>query len=120
MEDVVADEVPAPVITLTVTNTNQVFISITNGVGSVNYELYRKPALANPSYPWALSVIGTQGQTNFTVNMGLDAAGFFQAAVGSDWDGDGIPNFIDADPSNAGVGALALTIDAPVNGSVIQ
>lgn len=110
----------APGLTFVQTSSNQFQITITNGSSSMNYEVYRTPVLDDPFYPWLLHIIGNQGQTNFTVGMGIETMGFFQAAVGSDWDQDGIPNWQDAQPSSTNVGRLTITIDSPVNGTNIQ
>ncbi len=115
----IADDVPTPVIRISATNTNQVSILITNGVSFANYELYRRPML-DTNWGWYLHTIGTQGQTNFIADMGVESIGFFQIAVGNDWDGDGATNFLDADPGNASVGILSITIESPVNGSVFN
>jgi len=112
---------PAPGLTIALTNTDQVRIVITNGSSAVNYEIYRTPVLGDGlNYPFILHLIGTQGQTSFVANMGIDTRGFFSAAVGSDWDGDGIPNFQDAQPSSTNAGVLSITIDNPLNGANIQ
>lgn len=117
---VVAQSVPDPGLTITVFNTNQLQLKITNGVGTANYEIYRTPILDDPTYPWTLHLIGTLGQTNFTADMGIETIGFFKATAGLDWDGDGIPNWLDAQPGNTNVGALTITIDSPVDGANLQ
>lgn len=111
--------VPQPGMTISVTNGNQLFVQITNGVSTVNYELYRTVAL-DPLYPWTLHIIGTQGQTNFVADMGIQTQGFLQTAIGSDWDQDGVANLNDADPSNPAVGILTLTIQSPADGTVFN
>ena len=63
---------------------------------------------------------GTPGQTNFTVSEGMMLSGFFEAAIGTDWDGDGIPNYMDGNPIDPNVGALTITIDSPANGTVFN
>jgi hypothetical protein len=114
-----ADDVPQPVLKITQTATNEFQIQITNGVTFANYELYRRPVLENPVFPFTLHIIGTQGQSNFTVTAGVDTTGFFIAAIGSDWDGDGIQNYQDAQPSSAGAGVLTISIVDPANGAVV-
>jgi len=113
-------DVPAPVLQATLVSTNQVNVLITNGVGTANYELYWTPVIADPIYPWTLLSIGTLGQTNFGVLMNYSEIGFIRAAIGSDWDGDGVQNYRDGNPSDASVGALTITIDSPTNGTVFN
>jgi len=110
----------APILTITSFGTNQFSITITNGDISANYELYRTPVLVDPNYPWTLEIEGLVGQTNFTVDMGSDPSGFFRAGVGVDADGDGVPNYMDGDPNNPSVGALTITIDSPLAGTVFN
>ena len=69
----------------------------------------------NPLY-----LIGNQGQTSFVASFGIETRGYFRAAVGSDWDGDGIPNYQDAQPNNPATGILTITIDSPANGSTVD
>jgi hypothetical protein len=111
---------PQPVLIMTPTGTNQFLIVITNGASYANYELFHTPLLGDPAYPWTLQVEGTLGQTNFSVNMGMMLSGYFKAAVGNDWDGDGVLNSMDGNPSDANVGALSITIDSPTNGTVFN
>jgi hypothetical protein len=117
----VAAQVPQPGVTISLISTNQVQIDITNAVSTANYELYRTPVLGDPAFPWNERLtIGSLGQSNFTATIGIEQVGFFKVAVGSDWDEDGIPNYIDAQPSNPAVGALVITIDSPANGSTVD
>ncbi len=111
-----AQSIPAPGMAVSLTGTNQLLISITNGVTNANYELYYTPVLGDAAYPWTQLAVGTVGQTNFTVDRGVSSQSFYLLAVGLDWDNDGIPNTEDADPNNASVGRLTITIDSPSNG----
>jgi hypothetical protein len=110
----------APVMTIAPTGTNQFSIVITNGVTNVNYELFWTPSLNDPAFPWTLAVEGAQGQTNFTVDGGVSPIAFFRANLGSDFDGDGVPNWMDANPYDPTVGALTVIINSPTNGAVVQ
>ena len=102
----------APVLSIAPTGTNQLLITITNGVGTANYELWWTPVLDNTvDYPWTTVAVGTPGQTNFTVNIEPYPAGFYEAV----WDTNSIPLWEAANPSNPGLGILALTIDNPTN-----
>lgn len=105
-----------PVLTIAPTGTNQLLITITNGVDTGNYELWWTPVLADPAYPWTAAVIGNQGQTNFTVNIGPYSSGFFRVVV----DTNTIPLWEAADPNNPSAGILTVFIDSPANGSVVQ
>jgi hypothetical protein len=107
----------APVLTITATGTNQVSITITNGVSTNNYDLYWTPVLGNTvDYPWKASVIGSTGQTNFIVNKSVWQSQFFRVLV----DTSGIPVYELADPNNPGAGILTVFIDSPTNGAVLQ
>lgn len=109
----------APGLKITTLNTNQFQVSITNGLNTVNYELYRRLTL-DPLNPWVIHQIGTMGQTNFTISMGIDTSGYILGGVGSDWDGDGLKNAFDAQPSNPAVSNLVITIESPVSGTVFN
>ncbi len=112
--------VDPPVLTISNLSSNQFSVMITNGDATANYELYWAPVLANPSYPFSLLIVGTTGQTNFSIDAGAWQSLYFRASVGIDWDADGIPNYMDANPSDASIGALTVTIDSPVNGSELN
>jgi hypothetical protein len=109
--------VPQPGLTISRLSSNQVTIQITNGVSYANYEIYRTPLLSDPAYPFTLHLIGGMGVTNFNASFGIDIMGYFRAGIGSDWDQDGIPNFMDGNVSDTNVGPLRITIDNPTNGS---
>ena len=109
-----SDDVPG--LRLQLLSSNQFQLTVTNGVATNNYEIYRRLAF-DPLYPWNLHLMGTNGQTNFTASMGIDTTGFFQARAGNDSDGDGVPNWKDADPYNSGVGVLTINIDTPAHGA---
>ncbi len=112
-------EIPQPGITIAVINTNQVLITITNGASFANYELYRR-TLIDAGHLWKQEgTSGAQGQTNFIADMRVDLS-FFQVGVGTNWDGDGAPNFDDGDPLDPAVGILTVTIDSPTQGGIFQ
>lgn len=114
-------QVPQPGLTVALSSTNQLQIVITNGSSTVNYEIYRTPVLGDEeNYPFVLHLIGNPAQTSFVANFGIETRGWFRAAVGSDWDGDGIQNYLDAQPSSTNAGILSITIDSPANGANIQ
>jgi hypothetical protein len=105
-----------PGLSIARTGTNQLFISITNGISTNNYDLYWTPVLANQNYPWTVAGVGTPGQTNFTVSMSASPAGFYRVLV----DDYTIPLWEAADPNNQSAGILSVFIDSPTNGAVLQ
>ncbi len=107
-----------PVLTVAPTGTNQLLITITNGVsGTGSYELWTTPVLGDAvDYPWTTVVVGTNGVTNFTVNIGPYPAGFYRAVL----DTNSIPLWELADPNNPGAGILNVWIDNPTNGSTLN
>lgn len=115
-----AQSVPQPVVRLTPLGSDEYKIAITNGVSFANYELYHTPVLADAAYPWTLAEIGTMGKTNFFYTNSILSENFFQVTVGLDWDGDGIDNWLDGDPSNTNTLTLDIFIDSPVNGTVFN
>jgi len=112
---ILAQGIPQPVLTITPAVSNQVVITITNGVSIANYDLAWTPFLNNPAYPWTDAAIGGTGQTNFTVGVTWPTA-FFRAVV----DTNGVPLWEAADPNNPSAGILTVFIDSPANGSVVQ
>ena len=116
----VTQAVPPPVLTIAPTNGTQFLISITNAVATTNYEIYRTPVLLNTNFPWLLHIVGDVGQSNFVVDMQAEPMGYFRAGVGSDWDADGVPNSMDANPNDPTIGALTITIDSPTNGATLN
>ena len=113
---VIAQSIPQPVLAITSVVSNQMTITITNGVSYGTYDLYSTPVLANPAYPWTTAMTGTNGQTNFTVNLGPYTTGFYEVVV----DTNAIPIWELADPNNPGAGILTVFIDSPANGAVLQ
>jgi hypothetical protein len=112
-----AQDIPQPVLAITAIASNQMTITITNGVSSGIYDIYTTPVLANEAaYPWTAAVIGTNGQTNFTIILGPYPAGFYRAVV----DTNSVPIWAAADPSNPSAGYLAVFIDSPANAAVLQ
>lgn len=110
----------APVLKVAQTSTNQIQITITNGVATNIYEVLWTPILADPNYPWTSLAAGSQGQTNFLVTFGATEAAFFRVQIGTDADGDGIPDWQDSRPNDASKGILTISIESPANGSTIN
>jgi len=106
-----------PYLTIAPTGTNGVvLVSVWNSQGPANYEIWTTPVLANASYPWTAIAAGTTGQTNFYIGMGEYYTGFYQAI----WDTNAIPTWEAANPNNPSAGVLAVFIDSPTNGAVLQ
>jgi hypothetical protein len=108
-----------PVLKISDVGGSQFFIEITNAVNT-NYTLYWTPTLANPNYPWVVLTNTEVGGSNFLVDAGGWDAGWFRVMIGTDFDGDGVPEWQDAQPGNPSVGILSVTIDSPINGTVLQ
>jgi len=116
-----ADDPPQPVLRMTQVDSNRFQITITNAVSYANYEIYRRPKLADPNFSWTAPITGALGQANFTVinTNFVNLYEFFRAGVGSDWDLDGVLNWRDAQPSSTNAGLLNITIEFPAgNGTV--
>lgn len=111
---------PAPEMKITALGSNQFSITITNASNPTNYTLYWTPVLVDPNYSWQVLGVSSIGETNFSVDAATWPSGWFKVMVGVDQDGDGIPEWMDAQPLNSNVGALSVTIDSPLNGSSIQ
>lgn len=109
-----------PGLKITDLGTNQFLVEITNSVSTTNYTLYWTPVLANPNYPWIVLTHNNVGESNFLVDASGRDTGFFKVLVGTDLDGDGVPEWQDAQPENPSVGILSITIDSPVKGVLLQ
>ena len=116
---VLAQSVPPPVLQLKTLTNNQVQLSISNGVNFTSYEVRGWQAL-DPGSPLIWYAVGTNGQTNFVLDRGPSPLGFFRVTTNTNWDGDAFPNWMDANPSNAAIGILTITIQTPANGTTIQ
>ena len=92
-----------PYLTIAPTGTNQFLVTVYNNTSPEIYEIWWTAALANPDYPWQQLAIGASGQTNFTVGT-VSPNGFFRAI----WDTNGVPT-----------SGLTITIQSPLNGSVL-
>lgn len=109
-------QVPPPTLSITPLGTNTYSITVGNSVAGTSYALQWTPILDSPDYPWTVATVGTNGQTNFFFNGEGYSMGFFMALVST----NGIPPWELADPNNPGLGILAVYIDSPTNGAVIQ
>src|SRR5438477_2662399 len=108
----------AAALTASLISTSQIQLVVTNGVPGQTYEIQRR-ILLDSNYPWFSYLVGTNSQTNFVADMGIDQIGFFKALSCTDCDGDGVPNWADPQPANASVSNLVVTIDIPANGSTV-
>jgi len=115
---VLAQSVPQPVLSITSLGTNQFQIGITNGVTNAMYELHWQPLLVDPEYAWPVIATNVAGQTNFWIDCSDYASGFFRASIGTNY--GGFWDFQWANPNDPSLGPLAITIDSPLNGSVLQ
>jgi hypothetical protein len=103
-----------PYLTIAPTGTNALLLTVYNDLGPTNYEIWTTPVLINAS--WTMVTNGVSGQTNFAVNMGQFATGFYCAIL----DTNNIPIWELADPNNPNSGILTVFIDSPTNGAIIQ
>jgi hypothetical protein len=106
----------APLLTIVPLGTNQFSIRFTNYPPST-WDLQWTPVLADTNYPWTWVAIGTNGQSNYLVNLnGVSDTGFFRTLL----DTNTIPLWEAANPNNPALGILSVTIDSPANGAVVQ
>lgn len=107
-----------PVLTIAPTGTNALSITVTNAVtGTGSYEVWTTPILGDTvDYPWTGAAMGTNGQTNFVLNIPPYPAGFYQVIL----DTNAIPLWEAADPHNPSAGILNVWIDSPANGSTLN
>lgn len=92
-----------PGLGISLTGTNQVSLTVTNGTNNTQYQIYYIDSLDDPNYQWLLWTNGTTGQTNFTANLGDTQRGFFKAVNN--------PSFIPP--------VINIVIQSPTNGSTI-
>jgi hypothetical protein len=107
----------AAVLQISSLPSNQILITISNGGPGLGFDIQRRLAF-EPGYDW-ITIPGTNSQTNFVVDKGIDMTGFFRAVSCGDCDGDGIPNWADPQPTNPAVSNLVVTIDTPANGATV-
>lgn len=116
-----AQSIPPPMLTITALSTNRLAINITNGVSYGRYDIYTTPDLTLPANLWTAASaagIGTNGQTNFVLDLGPNPypAGFFRAVI----DTNSVPFWQLADYNHPELGILNVFIDCPTNGFLIQ
>jgi hypothetical protein len=109
-------QIPPPTLSISSVGTNTYSITVGNSVSGTAYALQWTPILDSVDYPWTVAAVGTNGQTNFFFNGEGYSMGFFMAVVST----NGIPPWELADPNNPSLGILAVYIDSPTNGAVIQ
>lgn len=107
----------APGFSIAKTGTNQISITITNGISTDSYELWWTPSLGDPvDFPWTMAAVGNIGQTNFLLaNSGYPAV-FFRGLL----DTNVPPLWENANPNNPGTNILKITIAGPANGALLQ
>jgi hypothetical protein len=106
-----------PGLTIAPAATNQIAITITNGISTGSYELWWTPVLDNPvDFPWTMAAAGNPGQTNFSLaNWGYPAV-FFRGLL----DTNAVPLWEEANPDKPGSKVLSITIANPTNGAVLH
>ena len=104
---------------IVLTNTNQLSITVTNGVAYGNYSLYNQHVLGGSPLD-AGHTNAVPGVTNFLVGTGPYFQGFYHVTGSTNWNNNGIPNWDYADPNNPGLGVLTVTIVSPSQGQIIQ
>jgi hypothetical protein len=92
-----------PGLSIVVSPTNQISLTVTNGSGGGQYQIYFTEFLDSESVDWTLFTNGTVGQTNFYANMGDFEQGFFKAVNNT--------NFI--------APSINVIIQSPANGSLV-
>ena len=111
--------VPAPQLSISLTDTNTVVITVINDTNNSWYEIFSKDDLGDSS-PWIGPITGANG-TNFVLDLlSSGKYKFWRAGVSNDWDNDGIPNYQDGNPLNSSIGILSVTIDSPTAGQDIH
>jgi len=113
---VLAQSLPAPVLAIMPLGTNQILVTITNNIGTADYDLQWTPVLENPNFPWSFAAIGVPGGTNFLLEAEGYPTTFFRAIL----DTNAIPLWEAADPNNPNSAILKVTILGPANGANLQ
>ena len=111
-----------PALSIALTGTNEVTLTVTNGVATNLYEIWWTEfldtnALTLTNGAWQLVYPGVTGQTNFVMDLWDTQMGFFRALKGNDFDLDAVPDYEDARPWDPTIGILRVTIETPANGS---
>lgn len=117
LDKAAAQSVPLPILSIAPTNSNQLSITVTNGVSYANYVLYNQHVLGGS---WVYVTNPVPGVTNFVVNPGPYFQGFYMVTGSTNWNNNGIPNWDYADPTNPGIGVLTVSIVSPAQGAVIH
>jgi hypothetical protein len=89
---------------------------IVGGTNGVPYGIYRTTDIGSPQWIWL--GVGYTCNTYVFTNQPMGTA-FYRTGI-SDTDGDGVPDWIDADPNDPTIGALTITIDSPTNGTTFN
>ena len=111
------DQMQSGVPYLTIAPTNGMFLlTVFNDQGPANYAIWSTPVLSGPECIWQVIDAGNTGVTNFFEPATQFSTGFYRA----EWDTNAVPSWIAADPNNPAAGPLAVFIDTPTNGAVIQ
>ncbi len=106
----------APVLRIAPTGTNVISVTITNNIGTLDYDLEWNSVLGNSNFLWTFAAIGVPGGTNFLLNQDTYPATFFRAVL----DTNVPPLWQSSNPSVPGSPVLSVTILSPANGSTIN
>src|SRR6266478_4402162 len=112
----IAARATPPALTLTPLGNGDLQLTITNALPGDTYDVYYTPNF-DQGYIWNFFDRGSAGQTNFTISLSNSPpSGFFIVTDNDDFDGDGVENWKDANPTNAAIGIMTVIIDTPTNG----
>ena len=98
-------------LTISPYGTNQFSVTITNLIGTNDYDLQWIPALTSTN--WAYAAIGVPGGTNFVVDADTYSATFFRVVL----DNNAVPLWEAANPSITNSPLLNVIIASPANGA---
>lgn len=102
-----------PVLKIAPSGTNLISVTITNNIGSLDFDLQWTPVLGNTNFPWTFAAIGVPGGTNFLLGADTYQTTFFRAIL----DTNAVPLWEQSDPNNPSSGILKVTIASPGNNS---
>jgi len=107
----------APGLAIVQMATNQISVTVTNGISTDSYELWWTPSIGDTAdYPWTTAAVGAIGQTNFILPNWEYSTVFFRGLL----DTNAIPLWEAANPNNPGTNILKITIASPANGSSLN
>jgi len=99
----VRGQVTNPALSITLTNTNQLWLTVTNGTVNATYLIYSNRFL-DTNFDWNVVTNGSAAQTSFILPQGKSSAVFYKARYNTNY----FP-FV-----------LTVTIVSPSNGANVQ